>query len=211
MGKYAASLFVVLAVILVSCGAETETIVETPAVEIEPTLVPPTKTPIPPTNTLMPPTDTPMPPTDTPVPPTDTPIPPTPPPTATHGPTPCDDIDGACMFLRFDGETCAYVGPKELQPGPTTIVYHNDGPSSSLGSLVLLTDGRTMEDVIAFQGWGPYSGRGPRWQEPVAGWNTRAGESFTWEGVIEEGEYYLACIRIVPDGVWVGGGLIVTD
>jgi len=48
----------------------------------------PTTTPAPPTATLVPPTDTPVPPTDTPE------------------PTSCEEVEGNCLALSFDGENC---------------------------------------------------------------------------------------------------------
>jgi hypothetical protein len=32
----------------------------------------------------------------------------------TSGLTPCDEVDGTCLYLLFDGEGCTYVGPTLL-------------------------------------------------------------------------------------------------
>lgn len=222
MEKFLALLCIVLAVILVACAAELETVEETPAVAVVATLEPPTNipipltdTPLPPTDTPLPPTDTPLPPTDTPLPPTDTPLPPTdtptPMPTATYGPTPCDEVDGACLFLHFDGEICTYVGPNDLKSGPVTVVYHNESQGGSLVALFIIEDDKTIDDVIEYQGEEPNTGHAPSWTEMIFRGNTPASEIYTWEGLLDEGTHILVCSRIIPHGVWLGGGFTVED
>ena len=49
------------------------------------------------------------------------------PPTATPEPTSCEEVEGICLELTFDGESCIYEGPTDLNPGPVTIIFHNEG------------------------------------------------------------------------------------
>ena len=219
MGRFAVLLCVVIVICLTACGAESETEEDTSPDEISDIEEPATSTPLPPTftaesptDTPVPSTDTPVPPTDTPIPPTDTPVPPTPVPTATSGPTPCDDVDGTCLFFHFDGEVCTYVGPSNLKSGPVTILYHNESQKGSLGALFILTGDTSLDDVVERFSEEPLTGHGSStWREMYFRGNTRPGESYTWEGTLDAGGHFLICTRIVPHGAWLGGVFTVED
>jgi hypothetical protein len=154
------------------------------------------------------PTFTPLPPTSIPE-PTVTPLPPT----ATLEPRSCEDVDGNCIDVSFDGEECTYSGPEFVQPGPVMFVYHNQ--SGGVTGMVLgrLEEGKTWDDVL--------DGLGPPGTErtvvlPFLIWmmelETQSGESSAQEMDITAGTYYWVCYKDAwPIPVWAGATLIVEN
>ena len=39
--------------------------------------------------------------------------------------TSCQEVEGACLELSFDGEICAYKGPTEIKSGAVTLLFLN--------------------------------------------------------------------------------------
>lgn len=154
------------------------------------------ETPTPePTATLVPPTATPAPPTDTPE------------------PTSCEEVEGICLLLSFDGETCTYEGPTEFRKGWVTFQFLNRSEGTAAADLLWHTGDKTIQDLIDFFGEEPSTKHHPYWTiENLGVWDyILAGESHTWEGVLEPGIHTMVCVRHTPNGVWYGGGFTVED
>ena len=64
--------------------------------------------------------------------PTDTPVPPT----ATPKPASCEEVEGICLWLSFDGESCTYEGPTALKAGPVTLIFINESEDGAGVDLV---------------------------------------------------------------------------
>ena len=127
------------------------------------------------------PTVTPAQPTSTPVPPTDTTAP------ATPETTSCEDIEGNCLLLTFDGEDCTYEGPPELRAGPVTLMFRNESEIPAKTGLWRLLGDATTQDMIDFVNQATSANRGPSWALILdAGWAYPA-RSHIWEGVLRPG------------------------
>ncbi len=148
--------------------------------------------------------------TATPMPPTSTPIPPT----ATSVPTLCDDVDGTCLYLYFEGDGCTYVGPAELKPGPVTLIFLNENEESAVVNMIRLDEDRTMQDYLDHAGEEPSPFHAPYWVTHMGVWgagDVGIGESHTWEGVLEPGIHFMVCGGRKPLALWTGGVLTVED
>ncbi len=164
--------------------------------------VTPENPPTEPTTTFLPPSSTTIPPTVTPAPPTNTPE-----------PISCKEVEGICLELSFDGESCTYVGPTDLKSGPVTLLFLNKSEDGAMANLVRHTGDKTYQDMIDYIGEEPSKISAPVWADGVPGvlGEVKAGESRIWEGVLEQGIHTLLCINLTPFGVWLGVGLTVED
>ena len=161
-----------------------------------------TPTPTPePTATLVPPTATPVPPTDTPE------------PTSTSKPTSCEEVEGICLELTFDGGSCTYDGPTDFKTGSVTLNFLNESEGRAAVNLVRHTGDETIQDMKDTFVEEPSTGHHPYWTTEIYGvWKAiDAGESHTWEGALEPGIHTMVCARMTPLGVWFGTGLTVED
>lgn len=143
---------------------------------------------------------------ETPLPPTTTPVPAT----YTPEPTSCEEVEGICLELSFDGESCVYEGPADLNPGPVKLIFHNEGDGWAATNLIRLLEDKTLEDINHLYREEPSTQHQPLWSETMPGvWKElRAGESRFWEGDLEPGIYVLFCVRTPPwpelISVWIG-------
>ena len=143
---------------------------------------------------------------------TATPETPTPEPKATSGPTSCEEVEGNCLWLSFDGESCTYEGPTVLKTGRVTLLFLNESKGSAGRNLVRHTGDETIQDMIDYIGEEPTTKHHPSWTRELGTWRSvPPGESHTWEGVLESGIHTMVCARLVPLGVWHGGGFTVKD
>ena len=139
------------------------------------------------------------------------------PPTATPKPTSCEEVEGICLELSFDGESCTYEGPTDLKPGPVTIILLNESDGWASTNLMKLLGDKTLQDVSHYFSPEPSDKHAPSWTFSYPGvWkDIEAGESHFWEGVLEPGIHALFCVRHPPHpehlGVWLGSGLTVGD
>jgi hypothetical protein len=187
MGKLAVSLWVILALILAACTGEPETVKETPAVEAVATLVPPTTTPIPPTDTPMPPTETPE-------------------------LTSCDDVDGNCLRITFDGVSCNSEGPEEIETGPFSLLFLNESEETTLVVLFRHLGGESIHDIIDYLGEDPSTELRPDWARVVNNVSgVPAGNTLNWEGSLIEDIYTVFCRTHDPHLLYFGTGLTVED
>ena len=139
-------------------------------------------------------------PTSTPISPTDTP-----------GPKSCEEVEGNCMKLSFDGENCTYDGPTDFKTGPVTLLFLNESGSLAAVNLVRHTGDETIQDKIDYIGEEPSSVHAPPWTRGLGTWQLiRSGKIYTWEGSLEPGIHTMTCAS--PEyGIWHGAGFTVED
>ncbi len=76
--------------------------------------------------------------------------------------------------------------------------------------MVILDEGKTIQDMIDDLGPEPSTGHHPSWTHELGTWRSiAAGESHHWEGDLEPGLYAMVCASTSPLGVWFGTGLTV--
>jgi len=132
--------------------------------------------------------------------------------TSTPGPRSCEEVEGPCMALTYNCDTCIYEGPSELEPGPITFLYINncEGYLSSV-NLVRHRHDEPMQDMIDYLGEEPSSKHAPPWVTQLNIWHlTRYGEVHAWEGVLEPGIHTMVC-ACGQLGIWYGGGFVVQE
>jgi hypothetical protein len=131
------------------------------------------------------------------------------PPTDIPGPTSCEEVEGACLSLTLDGESCTYEGPTELGPGPVALLFSNHGEGMAAGNLLMFVDGKTLEDLIEYNGEEPTPRHYPDWAQRMSTWKGIApGRIHHWEGELESGDYAMVCTSFTV-GTWLGTGLMV--
>jgi len=155
------------------------------------------------------PTSTALPATDTPIPATDTPIPPT----KTPAPKSCEEVEGVCIELSFDGESCTYEGPTEIKSGHVTLIFLNESEGGAAANMVRHTGDQTIQDMKDTFVDEPVTGHSPSWAIDIQGvWRgIPSGDRYVWEGDLQPGIHTLVCARMTPPGVWFGGGLTVEE
>ncbi|MCP4418105.1 MAG: hypothetical protein GY805_15895 [Chloroflexi bacterium] len=171
-------------------------------------------------------------PTNSTIPPTDTPVPPTlnsiaialtqqalgedevaPLPTTTLEPASCGEVNGICLQITFDGETCSYEGPTDVQPGWVTFLFINAHDGNIAASLWLLLEEKTLQDVMDKMGEGSIANHAPSWMFHIDEGNIFSGpnERHTWKGVLRPGIYAMTCAQEMPLSAWYGGGFTVEE
>jgi hypothetical protein len=127
--------------------------------------------------------------------------------------TATDAVDPVPLRLTFDGESCTYKGMTELTPGPVQLVFLNESEEPAAVNMVSIDEGYTLQDNIeTFGPDEPSTGHHPWWtRELGTGQSTAPGESHHWEGDLEAGLYFMACLSLVIPQVlvWKGAGLTV--
>jgi hypothetical protein len=183
MGKIAALIFLVLAVILVACGGESEPVEETALPETLATLEPATNTPVPPTNTAV----------------------------VVKEPITCDSENNPCVEVTFDGENCVVEEPTDNRAGWYTFVFTNESDGVAKIEAGKLGEGRTLEGLAEDTARRP-SGHHPSWITPVGLWEKplASGDSAKLRGRLKPGEYGVLCFRVPPYAVY-GDGFVVED
>jgi hypothetical protein len=165
---------------------------------------PVTSSAVQPTSSPVLPATAPMQSTVTPVPPTDKPEPPS-----------CAEVEGNCLVLTFDGESCTYQGPTELRAGPVTLVFRNESDVVAASKLLRLWGDKTSQDLIEYYGEGPFTHSAPPWsatvlpgiREPIG-----VGGSHRWEGTLEPGIHGWVCGGFMPDFTgWLGAAFTVEE
>ena len=133
------------------------------------------------------------------------------PPTKTPNPTSCEEVEGDCLEISFDGETCTYKGPTDIKPGSVTLLFLNESEGGALAGLVRHKGDKTIQDMKDRFVEEPITEHGTPWTIPInLPWRgVPPGESYVWEGDLESGIHALVCARITPYGVWFGAGFSV--
>lgn len=136
---------------------------------------------------------------------------PTIPPTDTPKLTSCEEVEGICLELTFDGESCTYEGPTSLKAGPVTLLFLNESEGFAAVDLLKHNGDQTIQDMIDYFGEEPSTKHHPSWStEFLDVWGyIEAGKSRTWRGGLESGIHTMVCVKQIPNGVWFGTGLTV--
>lgn len=127
----------------------------------------------------------------------------------------CEEVEGTCLELTFDGETCKYEGPNELDPEPITVIFHNKGEGWAAVNLIRLLENKTLDDLTHYIGEEPSTQHQPLWSEHYPGiWKEiQTGETHNGETLLEPGNHAIFCVRSVawpePIGVWIGKTWII--
>jgi hypothetical protein len=123
-----------------------------------------------------------------------------------------DDIEDGVLHLTFDGESCTYRGSTTLKAGPVTLLFFNESEGRGAVDLVRHAGDETIQDALDYFGEEPSTSLRPTWARGLGTFrDIPAGESYTWEGVLEPGIHHMVCVRWTPYGVWFGTGLMVED
>lgn len=132
-------------------------------------------------------------------------------PTGTPGPTSCEEVEGNCLMVSFDGEHCTYHGPADLKSGPVTLIFLNESEARTGVHLLRHLGDETIQDAIDRIGEGPSPLPQPGWANPVNDWQViGSGEIYTWEGSLKPAIHSVVC-GAPRYGVWSGGGFTVEE
>jgi hypothetical protein len=132
--------------------------------------------------------------------------------TTTSDPISCNELEGNCLELTFDGESCDYEGPTGIKTGTVKLLFFNKSEGSATVNLLRHTGDETLQDVIEYIGEEPTTKHHPDWTEEVGTWwRVAPEETYIWEGSLEPDLYHMICVRYSPLGGWFGGGFTVTD
>jgi hypothetical protein len=116
------------------------------------------------------------------------------------------------MELYFDGESCTYVGPAEIEPGPIVLHFHNESNVDAAVNLMRHTGDETIQDMIDYHEGGPSGKHQPPWVQDLDTWKqVRPGESRTFERVVQPGVHTMVCTQLWPLSGWFGAGFTVKD
>ncbi len=134
------------------------------------------------------------------------------PPTFIPKPTSCNEIEGNCLELLFDGENCTYKGPANLTIGPVKLLYSNESEENSAVNIVKHTGDETIQDMIDYIGKEPSSVHHPTWTRELGTWRRVApGATYIWNGHLLPGIHTMVCATWEPVFVWFGGGFSVDE
>ncbi len=126
-----------------------------------------------------------------------------------HSPTSCEEVEGTCLSLTFDGENCTFQGPTKFAPGPVTLFFNNNSDGNAAVNFLMLLDGKTIVDVIEYNGEEPTSKHHPTWSRELGTFQRiTPGGIQHWEGELEFADYFMVCVSFTL-GVWLGTGLTV--
>ena len=130
----------------------------------------------------------------------------------TPDPKPCDEVEGNCFWLRFNGLSCPHAQPTVFKTGPFTLLFFNKSEAEAAVNLLRHTGDETTQDMIDYIGEEPSTRHHPTWTDQLGTWTeTAPGENYIWEGVLEPGIHTIACARLDPFGVWYGGAFTVEE
>jgi hypothetical protein len=122
-----------------------------------------------------------------------------------------EPVSNGELHLTFTGDDCIYEGPTLLKAGPVTLHFDNQGDMLAAVNLMRHLEGKTIQDMIDYLGEEPFVGHQPTWVEDLETWlYINAGESLTWEGVLEPSVYSMVCGRVTGN-IWYGTGLTVVE
>jgi hypothetical protein len=138
--------------------------------------------------------------TATPIPPTDTPE-----------PTSCEEVEGNCFMVFFDGENCMYMGPSIQEKGPVTLLFINNGDWPARVNLVRHKGEESIQNMIDYMGPEPSTNHAPDWAVSLGPWKAvGSGKRHTSEELLEPGIHTMVCAD-PRYGMWLGGGFTVEE
>ena len=106
------------------------------------------------------------------------------------------------MRNRLDGST-----------RPVTLLIFNKTEEYARVNLIRHTGDETIQYMSDYLGEEPSQEHTPSWAISIPGVYKyiRAGDSYTWKGILEPGINTMACTKTNPYGTWLGGGFTVED
>ena len=108
------------------------------------------------------------------------------PPTEVPEPASCDEVEGSCLELTFDGENCIYDGPAQQKTGTATVFFINQSDELAYMYLMKHTGDEPLQDSSDY--WSEGSTYGvPSWVEYIFTEDASAGKSDFWEGNLGSG------------------------
>jgi hypothetical protein len=133
-------------------------------------------------------------------------------PTATPEKPSCDEVEGSCLELYFDGQSCFYEGPENMKTGPVTLIFLNNSDGFAADELLRLQPGHTYQEFIDFVGEFPTIVQRPPWavRDAPKMIIVAPGGSYVWEGVLQPAIYALVC-GSTDFGMWGGGYFTVEE
>jgi hypothetical protein len=136
------------------------------------------------------------------------------PPTTTPEPPSCEEVEGSCLELYFDGQNCANVGPTDFKVGPFTLIFFNESEIVTNVGIFRLKNDKTYQDWINYFGEEPSPQHAPWWANEQGVFRNVTelilpGEIFIWENIIVDGIHGTVCVRAEPHGAYLGGGFTV--
>jgi hypothetical protein len=131
-------------------------------------------------------------------------------PTATPKPPSCDEVEGVCMELFFDGQSCLYDGPENIKTGPVTLIFLNNSDGFAADEFLRLSQGYTIQDLLDYVGEQPTIVVHPPWTTSLMpkAVIVRPGGSDIWKGILEPGIHAAVCAS-TDLGMWLGGSFTV--
>jgi hypothetical protein len=117
-----------------------------------------------------------------------------------------------------EGSDCVYAGPEEVTAGAVAVELVNDSDGTANVGVLLLDEGKTVQDYVDALGPEPSSvggtsfigGTGESWVSDMGGQSPAgAGETMRWEAGLAAGQYVTNCTR--SNNVWFGGGFTVVN
>jgi hypothetical protein len=134
-------------------------------------------------------------------------------PTDTPELTSCEEVEGICLELTFDGESCTYEGPTLFKSGPVTLLFLNESEGFAAVDLLRHNGDQSIQDMIDYFGEEPSTKHHPSWStEFLDVWGyIESGNIRIWRGALEPGIHTMVCVKQIPNGVWFGTGLTVED
>ena len=127
-------------------------------------------------------------------------------PTPTPGPTACNEVEGVCLLITFDGKDCTYSGPTEIKSGQVTFIALNNSEGIVQVNMGRHDEGKTVQDMIDYieeeHFWQP------GWLRSMAFFNAYPGKSYSWSGLLEPGIHTMVC-KVGDD--YFGGAFTVVD
>lgn len=112
--------------------------------------------------------------------------------------------------LTFDGSDCVSEGPEDVTAGVVAVEFVNESDGNANVSVLLLDEGKTVQDYIDQFSSEQTSSFLPPWASDMGGKPpAEAGEAITWEASLAAGEYVAICGSRENTGF--GFGLTVVD
>lgn len=113
--------------------------------------------------------------------------------------------------LTFDGTACTYAGPAEVTEGAVVVEFVNASDDRANIGVEQADEGYTVDDVVAYlEDPANIAGGSPSWlSEMNRVPRAEPGETITWEGDLDAGEYVLHCQRSVAGSPWAAGAVTV--
>ncbi len=132
-------------------------------------------------------------------------------PTHTPEPLTCEEVEGNCFLLVFDGENCSYQGPEIQETGSMTLLFINNGDGFARVNLMRHTGDETIQDMMDYLGEEPSTKHTPTWANALGPWElVSPGRRHASVEILKPGIHTMVCAD-TRYGWWLGGGFTVEE